>query len=287
MKPTKEGTGRMAVMESEERARIKRVKAEQAVSLAMGSRWAEAAELNRQLIDAYPKDLEAHNRLGKALMELQKYEEAREAYNHTLRIDPTNGIAQKNLQRLEKLMEESIATDISTAPVDPSLFIEETGRTTTTLLVELPPAEVLAKMNAGDVVELRVEGTTVMAYNAVGDLLGKLEPKLRQRLIRLTGMGNQYSAVVTSVDEQSLRVIIRETYRDPSMGNRPSFPTSGDAFRGYVRDTLLRYELDDEDDDEEIDETEPEPDREADIVARDVVLEEVQDLDVGEDDEEP
>src|SRR5436190_24156404 len=145
----------MAVLESEERARIKRVKAEQAVSFAMQSRWAEAAELNRQLIDAYPKDLEAHNRLGKSLMELQKYDEAREAYNHTLRIDPTNGIAQKNLQRLEKLMEESIEYDISTAPVDPSLFIEETGRTTTTSRVELAPADVRAKMSAGDVVERR------------------------------------------------------------------------------------------------------------------------------------
>src|SRR4051794_33908285 len=113
----------MVMLESEERARIKRVKAEQAVTLAMQSRWAEAAELNRQIIETYPKDVEAHNRLGKALMELTRYEDAREAYNHTLRLDPTNGIAQKNLQRLEKLMEDSIAPDVSTAPVDPSLFI--------------------------------------------------------------------------------------------------------------------------------------------------------------------
>jgi len=278
----------MALLESEERARIKRVKAEQAVNLAMQSRWAEAAELNRQIIDTYPKDVEGHNRLGKALMELGRYEESREAYNHTLRLDPTNGIAQKNLQRLDKLMEESAGHDLPTGPVDPSLFIEETGRTTTTLLVELAPAEVLAKMNPGDTVELRVEGTNVQIYNAAGDLVGRLEPKLRQRLIRLIGMGNQYSAVVTSADEQSLRVIIRETSRDPSMGNRPSFPTSGDAFRGYVRDTLLRYELDDEDDDDdELDETEPEPDREVDAVAQDAASDAAHDLAADDDDEEP
>jgi tetratricopeptide (TPR) repeat protein len=276
------------MIESEERARIKRVKAEQAVTFAMQSRWSEAAELNRQLIDVYPKDLEAHNRLGKALMELQRYDEAREAYNHSLRIDPTNGIAQKNLQRLDKLMEESIPQDVQSAPVDPSVFIEETGRTTTTSLVELAPPEVLAKMNAGDTLDLRIEGTRVLVYNSADDMLGVLEPKLRQRLIRLINMGNQYSAVVTSVDEQSLRVIIRETYRDPSMGNRPSFPTSGDAFRGYVRDTLLRYELDEEDDDEEeLEETEPEPDRETDVVPHDVVIDEVHDLNPDDEDEEP
>jgi len=276
------------LLESEERARIKRVKAEQAVTFAMQSRWGEAAELNRQLIDVYPKDVEAHNRLGKALMELQNYDDAREAYNHTLRIDPTNGIAQKNLQRLDKLMEESIPQDVQTAPVDPSVFIEETGRTTTTSLVELAPAEVLAKMNAGDTVELRVEGTRVFVYNGAGDLLGRLEPKIRQRLIRLISNGNQYSAVVTSVDDGALRVIIRETYRDPSMGNRPSFPTSGDAFRGYVRDTLLRYELDeDDDDDDDMEENEPEPDRETDVAPHDVAMDEVQELNPDDDDEEP
>jgi tetratricopeptide (TPR) repeat protein len=278
----------MALTGSEERARIKRVMAEQAVTLAMQSRWAEAADLNRQLIDAYPKEVEAHNRLGKALMELARYDESREAYNHTLRIDPTNGIAQKNLQRLDKLMEESATPEFTTGPVDPSVFIEETGRTTTTLLVDLAPAEALAKMNAGDTVELRIEGANVLVFNPAGEQLGRIEPKLRQRLIRLMGMGNQYSAVVTSVDEQSLRIIIRETYRDPSMGSRPSFPTSGDAFRGYVRDTLLRYELDEEDEDEEeLDETEHEPDREVDVVPHDVVIDEVQDLNPDDEDEEP
>jgi hypothetical protein len=221
-------------------------------------------------------------------MELNRYEESREAYNHALRIDPTNGIAQKNLQRLEKLMEEAVAPEFTTGPVDPSLFIEETGRTTTTSLVELASVEVLAKMNAGDIVDLRIEGNNVLVFNPAGEQLGRLEPKLRQRLIRLFNQGNQYSAVVTSVDDQSLRVIIRETYRDPSMGSRPSFPTSGDAFRGYVRDTLLRYELDEEDEDEEdLDEAEPEPDHDADVVARDVVIDEVQDMNPDDEDEEP
>src|SRR5581483_3037451 len=235
----------MAMLESEERARIKRVKAEQAVNLAMQSRWTEAAELNRQIIDAYPKDVEAHNRLGKALMELQKYDEAREVYNHALRLDPTNGIAHKNLLRLEKLMEESVAPGAPSAPVDPSLFIAETGRTTTTALVQLAAPEVLAKMDSGDPVDLRVEGNTLLPVSTAGD-------------------------------EGSLKIIIRETHRDPSMGNRPSFPTTGEAFRGYVRDTLLRYELDEEDDDDdEMDESDHEPEHEADVAAHDVDLADV------------
>ena len=240
----------MANFDSEERARIKRVKIEQAVNLAMQSRWSEAAELNRQLIDAYPKEVEAYNRLGKAFLELGEFDEARDAYNHSLRLEPMNTIALKNASRLEMLSAEAVATLPASGPVDPSLFIAETGRSTMAALVELAPSEVLATVDAGDAVTLAIADGTVLVRSAKGDVLGKLEPRLRQRLIRLTEMGNGYGAVVTGVDENSLRVIIRETHRDPSMGDRPSFPTTGDAFRGYTRDSLLRYELEDEDDED-------------------------------------
>ncbi len=273
----------MALMESEDRARIQRVKAEQAINLAMQSRWAEAAELNRQIIEASPKDIEAHNRLGKALMEIGKYDEAREAYNHTLRIDPTNTIAQKNIQRLDKLMEDEIV-DAPTPSVDPSLFIEEAGRATTTSLVELAPGDVLAKLNPGDPVTLEVQGNVVVVVGPTGEIAGKVEPKLRQRLIRLMNMGNRYSAFVTAVDEQSLRIIIHETHRDPSMGNRPSFPIAGETYRGYVRDTILRYDLEEEEEEEEVDETEPEA--EAELVASDVPLDDLPEIPTPDEEDE-
>jgi len=268
----------MIPYQQEDRARMKRLKIEQAVSLAMQSRWAEAADLNRQLIETYPKDVEAHNRLAKALMELSRMDEAREMYNHTLRLDPMNTIAQKNLGRLEKLMEDSTTLDLTTGPVDPSLFIEETGRATTTSLVQPAPVEILAKMNPGDTMNLQVDGNNVIATNMAGDVLGRIEPKLRQRLIRLFNMGNNYAAFVTAVDEHGIRLIIRETYRDPSMGNRPSFPTTGEVYRGYTRDALLRYDVDedvDDDEDDDIEETEIEADRDNDAIPSDVILEEV------------
>ena len=277
----------MAFSPTEDRARIRRMKAEQAVSLAMQSRWVEAAELNEQIIEASPKDVEAHNRLGKALMELGRFDEAREAYNHTLRLDPTNTIAQKNLGRLDKLAEEAGPVDLPTGPVDPSLFIAETGRSTVTSLIDLPPPEVLAKMNAGDVLTIDAQDQAVSLLNAAGEGVGKVEPKLRQRLVRLLGMGNQYSAIVTSVDESALRVIIRETYRDPSMGSRPSFPTTGDAFRGYVRDSLLRYDLDEEEDEEDLEGGEPEAEHEPDATGDtdEIAIDEVRE-DAHDDDEE-
>lgn len=238
-------------LEKEEESRLKRLKIEQAVTLAMQSRWAEAADLNQQLIESFPKEVEAYNRLGKALMELGSYEDAREAYNHSVRLEPTNTIARKNLLRLDTLVAEAAPVLPAAAPVDPSLFIAETGRAVVTALVELATSEVLATVDAGDALTLDVQEKTVAVMSPKGDRLGKVEPKLRQRLIRLTKMGNEYAGFVTSVEEQSVKIIIRETRRDPAMGDRPSFPTTGELFRGYTRESMVRVDLDDEDEEEE------------------------------------
>src|SRR5207237_12871 len=93
----------MAAFPSEDRMRQKRTKSEQAISLAMKNRWDEAAQLNREILEMFPNEVDAYNRLGKALTELGRYAEARDAYAQAVKLDPLNGIASKNLQRLGKL----------------------------------------------------------------------------------------------------------------------------------------------------------------------------------------
>ena len=238
----------MSVFPSEDRTRLRRLRSEKAIQLAMLSRWDEAAELNKQILELFPNDVDTHNRLGKALLELGRYEEARAAYEQAAKLDPSSTIAQKNLQRLAKLIEER-GPELPPAQLDPRLFIEESGRTTQTNLLELGAPETLAKLTAGDQLKLQVVGHAVKVLDLADETIGQIEPKLGQRLMRLFEMGNTYSAAVTSADEQSVRVIIRETHRDPSMGNRPSFATTGgEAGRPYMRD-ILRYDVEDDDED--------------------------------------
>ena len=59
-----------------------------------------------------------------------------DAYAHAVKLDPLNGIAAKNLQRLGKFAAEGGAAAPS-SPVDPRLFIEESGKTTVTLLSDV------------------------------------------------------------------------------------------------------------------------------------------------------
>src|SRR5919197_1446526 len=196
----------MSVFQSEDRLRLKRLRSEKAIQLAMQNRWEEAAELNRQMLELFPNDVDTYNRLGKALLELGRYADAREAYENAARLDPTSTIAQKNLQRLAKLIEEEAPAPPPT-PLDPRLFIEESGRTAVTTLLDPGPPEVLAKLTAGDQLRLEVVGNAVRVFDMTDGAVGQIEPKLAQRLIRLLETGNRYSAAVTSADEQAVRVI--------------------------------------------------------------------------------
>jgi tetratricopeptide (TPR) repeat protein len=243
----------MAVFQSEDRQRMRRLRSEKAIQLAMQNKWQEAAELNRQILEHFPDDVDTLNRLGKALMELGLYAESRDQYAKATRADPSNGIAAKNLVRLTKLAEEAEASPVSAMPharVDPSVFIEESGKTAVTDLVDRAPFQRIATLTAGDKLTLRIDSSVVQMIGPGDVVVGQLEPKIAQRVIRLVAAGNRYSAAITSIDDHHVRIILREEYRDPSMRSRPSFPTQqGPEIRPYTRDSTFRTDLDDDDDD--------------------------------------
>lgn len=237
----------MTQFQPEERARLKRLRTTQAISLATQGRWEEAVTANRQIIEFFPKDVDAFNRLGKALTELGRYAEAREAYSRALANDPNNTIAKKNVTRLVALSRAPVAPVQQGERVDPRLFIEETGKTGFAALQHVGPREVLAKLTAGDQVYLKVEGRVLKVENGSGEYLGQIEPKLALRLIHFLKAGNKYAAAVTSLDDHQVKLIIKETYQDPSQAGKVSFPTKeGETFRAYTRESLLRYELEEE-----------------------------------------
>ena len=237
----------------EERAKFRRLNTEQAINLARQSKWEDAAEVNQRLISAFPNDADALNRLGKALTELGKYPEAIDAYERARAVDPTNTIAQKNVARLRTLKGDHVSPPPQTR-YDPALFIEEPGKTAVTLLLNVAAADVLAPMAAGDQLGLKVNGSLIEFHDVRDQVVGLLEPKLTLRLLPLMNSGNEYAAAVTAIDDHQVRAIIRETYQHPDNAGKVAFPTTTggtESVRPYMRDSLLRYELDEEDDDGE------------------------------------
>jgi hypothetical protein len=244
--------------QEEESTQVRRRQAAKAIQLALSSRWEEAAEINKSIISLFPNDVDSYNRLGKALMELGRYNEAKKAYKKALDLDTTNQIARKNLDRLAVLVKAG-AAQIETSLVDPTLFIEEMGKSAVTVLRGMP-AEAFARLNAGDKLEMRPDGKALSIETPSGEFVGTVEPKLGLRLLKLMDGGNEYTAAVTSLSADQCRIIIKETHQDPSQIGRPSFPaaTTGEGTRPYTKGSLLRYGTpsDDAEEVEESDEAE-------------------------------
>ena len=241
--------------------RIKRTLAEQAIASATAGKWSEAADTNRRLLEMGP-EADTENRLAKALWELGELGSAREHYQAALALDPTNRIAERNIDRLRTLLvaagEKTVpAQDGSKAPV--RIFVEETGKTGFAHLIDLPDAKKLAQVNPGDSVEMTPEGNRLIAFSN-GMRIGVVEPRVAARLLKLIAEGNKYLAGVTSLGAQDVRIIIREIYQDPRNYGKVSFPTAAKStdLRPYTKGTLLREDeeleedLEDDIEDEEI-----------------------------------
>jgi len=241
--------------------RLKRQLAEQAIAHAAAGKWSDAADTNRRLLDMAP-DAEAENRLAKALWEQGELGAAREHYQAALALDPTNRIAERNIDRLKTLLvaagEKTVpAMEGSKAPV--RIFVEETGKTGFAHLVELPDPRKLAQVNPGDAVELTPEGNRLIAISN-GIRIGVVEPRVAARLLKLIADGNKYSAGVTSLGAVDVRLIIREIYQDPRNYGKVSFPTAAKStdLRPYTKGTLVREDeeleedLEDDIEDDEI-----------------------------------
>jgi tetratricopeptide (TPR) repeat protein len=216
---------------------------DQAVKFAINSRWQDAANINREYLRTFGDEAEAYNRLGKALSELGQITDAREAYGKSLEIDPANTIAKRNLDRLAVMKDTAVAA--APSQLDTRLFVEETG-TAAVAKLQATDEKVSSVLDAGDLVELQVQGNAVNVLTVTGVYVGMVEPRIGLRLSKMMTAGNQYTAaMVTTTGEP--KVILRETFKHPSMIDKVSFPAgSSSDIRAYTRRGLLRRDEDED-----------------------------------------
>ena len=256
---------------AEERVKPRSMFVEEAIQQALESRWSDALATNQALIERHGPDEDTYNRIGKALTELGRLDEALSAYSSALKLNQLNLIAQKNVRKLSVLVESKETVTASTQTIDVELFTEEPGKSALTVLT--PPRQaVTVAVAPGDTVELSVKGAQLQAKTARGVTLGEVEAKIARRLIPLMETGNRYTSAVARVDDQQIEIIVREIYQAPENTRATSFPLSKsgrrDEFRPYAKDSLLAArEIDAEsiagDDDDDVPARSPaEPDEE-------------------------
>ncbi|MEA2512965.1 MAG: hypothetical protein QOJ59_2452 [Thermomicrobiales bacterium] len=260
------------------RPQTRRQLVEQARRAALDGKWETAIQLNQEIIERSPRDADAYNRLGRALLEYRRVGAAHEAYSNALKIDPANMIARRNLQRLELVRHRRGTEDTSqeqprdTVIPRTTVFIEEVGKTWVDELVNPAPMEELADIYSGEQLQLVVEDGRLLVVRSNGQRVGEVEAKTAERLIDQMNDGNRYEVFALGLSVASLRVILREVFRDQAQGRRISFPRQISATRAYLRERDLLRQRDESDfllmdDDEDVEEeetgVEPSDDEEA------------------------
>jgi tetratricopeptide (TPR) repeat protein len=243
--------GIASYQEEEEKAQLRQQLSKEAIDFALQGRWEEAEAVNRDIIKRFPTDVEAYNRLGRALTELGDFDRAKKAYFKALKLAPENAIAKKNLARLTSLS-ESMAT-LSSNPQEAStwraqvrrvaldLFITEMGKAGVVNLHNVASGDVLAKIGFGDQVHLEARGQHLIVESEGGEYLGEVEPRQGLRLANLMRGGNRYDAAILNVEEDKVQVIIKEVYQHPSQAGRPSFLVKAtEHLRTRIKESLLR-----------------------------------------------
>lgn len=237
--------------EKEEKARLRQRLSKEAIDLALQGKWEEAEAINRDIIEKFPSDVEAYNRLGRALTELGHFDKAEEAYLKALALAPENAIAKKNLARLTSLSgpmatlkrshQKTSASKAQARRVALDLFITEVGKAGVVNLHSVAPVKVLAKMGFGDQVHLKAKKQRLIVTSEDGKCLGEVEPRQGLRLITLMRGGNRYDAAILNVEEDKVQVIIKEIYQHPSQVGHPSFPVKAtEHLRTRIKESLLR-----------------------------------------------
>ena len=210
----------MVYQEAEDVLTLK-VKTREAIALAMDSKWEEAIAVNRELIRAFPDNLDAYNRLGKALLETGDPQGARAAFGRSLAVDPANTIARKNLDRLTS---GNNATGGGT--LSHKMFIGDPGKSAQVSLLACASDTNGPYIAPGAPIELRVAGANLAVFNDAGQYVGIVPPQLGHRLRCMMEAGNRYGGAIVGSNGQSVRVLLHERYQDPSQRSKISFPAS-------------------------------------------------------------
>ena len=255
--------------------KTKKVLTQEAQAATLTGDWAEVIRINDEFLERFPRDPEALNRKGRAYLELRQLSAAWDAYSEALKADPANMIARRNLQRLETLRNRETTGENPTPATIPNsaVFIEEVGKTWVDELANPADLTTLVEVSPGAKLNLKSADGHLIVVTDEGVRLGEVEARTGSRLIDLIEGGNVYEVYALGISGHSLRVILREVFRDPSQATKIAFPRQVNATQDLMRERELLFQRDesefsfsdeDEDDGEIEDETVDEDDSDED-----------------------
>lgn len=205
---------------------------QQAIDAALDSRWDEALKINKKIIKLDPQNVDALNRQAKAYLELGKTNLAKKYYSESLKFDPYNPIAIKNLKIIKSFKSKGqvyVSNGHDHTRLSPSLFLQEPGKTKIVNLLKVAEPQKLSQAFCGMRVGMVIKNRKITIVDTNGNYLGVLPDDISHLLLRLFKGGNKYDLFIKSVRVNSLSIIIKEIFRSKRFKNQPSFLEYSDS----------------------------------------------------------
>lgn len=181
---------------------------DQAIRRALQGDWESAVELNLEILESFPQNIAALNRLGRAYTELGQKEAAKDAYEQVLKIDKYDTIASKNLKLLPH--QKSNMASVVRADED---FIELPGITKSTLLVKVASRDILLSLVCKQRLTLIPKTRLIGVMTDDNICIGCLPDDLSLKLKNLIKSGYGYTSCLKGASDNTATIFIREIKR--------------------------------------------------------------------------
>jgi len=191
-----------------------------AIKAAIGGKWNEAINLNQQIIKEDSKKLNAQNRLGIAYLKLEDLKKAKEVFQKILKIDSSNVIAQKNLQKIKNHSSSKNAVLNTSQTIS---FIEEPGVSRVIPLIKEGEPQVISSLEIGQEVFLKPSARKIKVNTEDKKYVGSFADNISLQLIKFLKSGYKYQALIKSIEPKNLKVFIQETKRSKRLKGIPTF----------------------------------------------------------------
>lgn len=196
--------------------------AQTAINSALKCDWSEAIKINKILLSQDKNDIEALNRLARAYFESGDIKRAKSTSLKVLKIEPSNKIAEKAVEKYQKVNLNNHKTNGQN--INASDFIEEMGTTKITQLLNLCSENIISSLDSGDEVFLSTHSHRVTVITHDKKYIGKLPDDLSARLRLLTKEGYEYRVIIMSANKENIKIIIKETKKGRGYEKINSFP---------------------------------------------------------------
>jgi len=180
----------------------------QAIQAALACDWQSAIDLNLKLIEKEPENTQALNRLAYAYLQTEKPKKAKKVYNSILKLDPNNPLASKHLLRLK---DKSVTN--KKPPTNGQIYIEEPGTSRVVELVNLAHKDILKQITLGIKAQHKIGKKKIEIRSESGEYIGSLPDDVSFHMRKLSEKGNKYDVFIKEVEDSSVSVYIRETFR--------------------------------------------------------------------------